>query len=555
MQYVAGQSLQELIDESGPPPLRQIVRIGAQAAAGLAAAHAQNLIHRDVKPGNILLESGGDRVKITDFGLARAAEDVRLTQSGFVAGTPLFMAPEQANGQGIDARTDLFSLGSVLYALCTGKAPFEGSTPFLVLRRITEEAPPPIRDVNPDVPEWLVDVIDTLMAKKPDDRFQSAAEVAALLEDRLTQLPAEPRTSVLASSGSRTLSRRARPRGRLLLPALAGIAVLFAGLYGAEVAGLTHAKEFLAGPPSAVAAEPTPPRLNLDGHSGPVWALAYSPPEGKTLAMALDDGSVKLWELPAGNLRATLRLHEGPIWAVAFSPDGNTLATAGDDNLAKVYDLIDRHEIMALNHPAPVRSMAFSKDGQVLATGCQDGSVRLWDLATGIESTMATKHARAVMAVAFAPDGKTLATGGGDKTVQLWDVERSAERTTLERLTGGVWAVAFSPDGKTLASGGWDQGVRLWDVSTGNRQGLFAGHSQDVRALAFSPDGAAVVSGGDDRTVKVWQAATGQEIASFPGHERTICGVAFAPDAKSVASGGRDGTIKVWDVKVWDLPN
>ena len=113
-----------------------------QTAAGLAAAHAQGLVHRDIKPSNILLENGVERVKLTDFGLARAVDDASLTQSGVVAGTPLFMAPEQARCETIDHRADLFSLGAVLYAMCTGRSPFRASTTLGVLRRVSDDAAP-----------------------------------------------------------------------------------------------------------------------------------------------------------------------------------------------------------------------------------------------------------------------------------------------------------------------------------------------------------------------------------------------------------------------------
>src|SRR5262249_3421171 len=178
------------LDRQGALPLNDILRIGAQTAAGLAAAHARGLVHRDIKPANILLQKdekhpGAYSVKLTDFGLARAAEDVKLTQTGFVAGTPLYMAPEQAKGENLDARTDLFSLGSVLYAMCTGNPPFQGSTPFLVLRQVTDELPRPVREVNPEIPEWLAAVIEKLHAKDPADRYQSAAEVAQLFTEQL----------------------------------------------------------------------------------------------------------------------------------------------------------------------------------------------------------------------------------------------------------------------------------------------------------------------------------------------------------------------------------
>ena len=181
MQYIAGKSVQDLIDGGRPPELREILRIGAQAAGGLAAAHAQGLIHRDIKPANLLLENGVERVKITDFGLARAVDDAAMTQSGVVAGTPQFMSPEQARGEVVDHRTDLFSLGSVLYALCTGKAPFRGRSSMSTLKRVCEETPEPIGHLNPEIPPWLVQIIARLHAKNPADRYGSAAEVADLL--------------------------------------------------------------------------------------------------------------------------------------------------------------------------------------------------------------------------------------------------------------------------------------------------------------------------------------------------------------------------------------
>jgi serine/threonine-protein kinase len=188
MQYVAGESLQDRLDRTGPLEVLEIVRIGMQTAQGLAAAHAQGLIHRDIKPANLLLENGLARVKITDFGLARMADDVHLTQNGTLAGTPEYMAPEQARGEVIDHRADLFSLGSVLSACCTGIPPFRGTTALAVLRQVNDESPPAIREWNPEVPAWLEALITRLMAKAPDARFQSAAEVAVLLEGYLAHL-------------------------------------------------------------------------------------------------------------------------------------------------------------------------------------------------------------------------------------------------------------------------------------------------------------------------------------------------------------------------------
>jgi hypothetical protein len=188
MQFVSGMSLQQRLDSSGPLELREIVRIGMQTAAGLAAAHAHGLIHRDIKPANILLENGVERVKVTDFGLARAVADASLTQSGVVAGTPHYMSPEQARGEAVDQRTDLFSLGSVLYAMCAGRPPFRATTGIAILKRVCEDTPSPINEINAEIPEWLAEIVTKLHAKDPADRFQSAAEVAELLNRHLAHL-------------------------------------------------------------------------------------------------------------------------------------------------------------------------------------------------------------------------------------------------------------------------------------------------------------------------------------------------------------------------------
>jgi serine/threonine protein kinase len=220
MHYVSGMSLQERLDRNGPLQLAEIVRIGVQTAAGLAAAHAQGLVHRDIKPANILLENGIERVKITDFGLARAASDASLTQSGVVAGTPQYMSPEQARGEAVDQRTDLFSLGSVLYAMCTGRAPFRASESMAVLKRVCEERPRPIRETNTDIPDWLVAIVDKLHAKDPADRYQSAAEVAALLNQHLAHLQ-HPSVAPLP------VTRSSKPPAAQPRRVVAGVAMLF----------------------------------------------------------------------------------------------------------------------------------------------------------------------------------------------------------------------------------------------------------------------------------------------------------------------------------------
>jgi serine/threonine protein kinase len=209
MEFIGGVTLEEQIKAKGPLAVKEVLRIGMQAAEGLAAAHRQGLIHRDVKPANILLENGVQRVKITDFGLARLGDNASLTQTGVIAGTPLYMSPEQASAGKLDHRTDLFSLGSVLYTLCTGMTAFGAPNSMAVLKRICDDTPRPIRDINLDIPDWLAAIVDKLMSKDPAARYQTAAEVAELFGEHLAQLN---------SSGPSVLKPPAEPQKRKRRP-------------------------------------------------------------------------------------------------------------------------------------------------------------------------------------------------------------------------------------------------------------------------------------------------------------------------------------------------
>ena len=188
MQYVPGQSLQARVDEQGPLRVAEILRIARQAALGLAAAHEQGVVHRDVKPANMLLEESVDRLLISDFGLARTVDDATLTRTGIVAGTPHYMSPEQAEGEVVDHRSDLFSLGSVIYFMCTGRPPFRAASAMAVLHRICHEAHRPVDEVNAEIPAELAEVIEQLLSKKPADRFTDAKSVASRLDELLAEL-------------------------------------------------------------------------------------------------------------------------------------------------------------------------------------------------------------------------------------------------------------------------------------------------------------------------------------------------------------------------------
>jgi eukaryotic-like serine/threonine-protein kinase len=208
MELLDGESLRDRLRHRPKLELLDVLNIAAQIAAGLAAAHAHGVIHRDIKPGNIMLLDKLQRVKITDFGLARVALDnAELTSGEMGIGTPTYMSPEQVKGGKIDARSDLFSLGCVMYAMLRGHSPFQGATPLEVARKVVDGDPsPPPADEN--VPGFLTDIIERLLEKSPDNRYQSAAEVADVLRRHLAMINQTPTSKLTELLRPRTKRRQ-----------------------------------------------------------------------------------------------------------------------------------------------------------------------------------------------------------------------------------------------------------------------------------------------------------------------------------------------------------
>lgn len=560
MQFVNGISLQDRLDEEGRLPVRELVRISLQIASGLAAAHEEKLIHRDIKPGNVLLERGSGRVLLTDFGLARAAErDERLTQTGFVAGTPLFMSPEQARGEDLDLRSDLFSLGGVMYAMATGKPPFEGSSPYIVLRQVTETRHRPVQEMNPNISDELTEIIDRLLMKDPAKRIQSADEVVALLKAVEQKLPRE--TDKPQPSSKHNLSRLL-PRWRRgwwgrhgsLIGFMLSIAIL--GLFTSE--SLKWSKLTVLGQRDTTLAQvqasmlphedPGPePRLTLPAEGGPIWAVHFSPTEN-VLAVGMDDGRVKLWDADKKRLLKDFQAHKGPVWTLRFCSGGTHLATASDDGIFKVWSTENYELITEKDNESPIRVLALSPTAHQIATGSRRGDIKVWEIDKTEPVFTAHDHDGTVVSLAFSPDGTKLVSGGGDKTVRLWDLKTRQALTTLKGHEGGVYTVAFQPGGKLVASGSWDRTIRLWDVETGSLVRKIEGHAEDVWSLAFSPDGLKLISGGEDRTVRLWDVTTGQELKRFKSHHGTVYSVSYSHDGKLIASGSRDGKLRLWEL-------
>jgi len=537
MQVVNGESLEQRLAREGRLPLREIVRIGMQASRGLAAAHAQGLIHRDIKPGNILLEAPQDRVKLTDFGLARVAEDVKLTRTGYVSGTPLYMAPEQAMDEATDHRADLFSLGAILYEMCAGAPPFTGNSVLVILRQIADTKHKPLREVDPTIPGWLSETIDRLLAKKPGDRIQTAAELAELFDFHwaLMKTTSEELPSVCQ------VAIKKRQRRNMLIAGGVGATFLALGLFGGM---------FLANRGGVAAIEPVSsaePIAVLAANAGAVWSVSFDP-TSTTVAMGVEDGKVRLWDLPSKTIRATLDASRGAVWNARFAPNGDLLATSGNDGQIKIWQPSKNEAIKTFTQHHGVRGLAFANDGKMLYAGDRDGELRAWSLDSD-EPLAEAKQDGEIFTVAISPNGETLASGGNGKVVQLWNAKTLTPKIALEGHSGPVNGLAFHPDGKQLASVGWDKTVRIWDVSTGELLHKCSGHGGEIWGAAFSPDGTKLATGGHDGAVKLWNTTTGKLIATYLGHKAVIHTVAFNADGTLIASGGRDGAMRVWPVE------
>jgi hypothetical protein len=439
MQFIDGLTLQEKLDRTGPLPVKEVLRIGLQTAAGLAAAHAQGLVHRDVKPANILLENGVERVKLTDFGLARTVDDASLTQSGLIAGTPAYMSPEQASGARVDHRSDLFSLGSVLYTLCAGHAPFRAETTMAVLKRVCEEVPRPLREVNPDVPAWLADIIARLHAKNPADRFQTAAEVADLLGRYLAHLqqpglgaptvryevgapkPQQPERMPLPVGQA---ASRPRPAGRKPAPRWVVAALLLA----VAVLGVSAVLYRVLGPRDE---SKTPDTSNGTAQEAPLWkpwpsltlaelAKRPSPLDAlKREAMELpEDAPPELLAVLGDPARFPSPERTDKHW-MAQTDDGRLLAVPCGRNILLFEARTGRLLRTLTGHTNQAYRPAFSPDGKRLAAGCNGPVVLVWDVASGEEVLKLTDHTRVVLCVAYDREGKRLVSADAGGTVKV----------------------------------------------------------------------------------------------------------------------------------------
>jgi sugar lactone lactonase YvrE len=566
MEYLEGRDLHEIVQEKGPVSPKQAVSLIAPMAEALGYAHNEGTVHRDVKSSNVMVTDVG-RPVLMDFGIAYAGSDARLTQTGTVLGTPEYMSPEQARGNDVDARGDLYSLGVVLYEALTGKLPHTGGHPMSVVYKVLHESYTPPRQIRDDVPEWLEQIVAKLLKKEPEDRYQSGEELAEALRSEdpgeKVEVPSpsgdgaagDEEVAVDAGQGSgdpaeTQVFRPGEDSGEE--PQAEPAAAMSEAATAMEEEPEQEDEETVS---ADGAGSPQRQRLHivrtLEGNADWVNAVSFSP-DGQYALSGAAGNTIKLWEVVTGReIQTFTGLTEQPI-SVALSPDGEKLVSETSDGIVRLWDVDSGDAIRTFEeHSEAVLGSTFSPDGEwVLSGGGASGTLHLWDTDTGDLVRRFDDNDEAIFSVAFSPDGQYVLSGSGQSgTLKLWD---TATGKVVRTFDEGDWdstyvfSVAFSPNGEYALSGSDDMTARLWDVESGDLLRTFEGHSGLVIAVAFSPDGQYVLSGSSDMTVQLWKVDDGSLGYVFEGDAEGVNAIAFSPDGRYVLSGSKDDDVKLW---------
>jgi WD40 repeat protein/serine/threonine protein kinase len=593
-EFIDGITLSDRLTGGTPPP-REAARMIAEVADALQYAHERGVIHRDIKPSNIMIDNGG-RLHVTDFGVAkRDAGEVTITLDGEVLGTPAYMSPEQARGEGtrVDGRSDVYSLGVVLYEMLTGGLPFRGNFN-MMLHQVEHNEPEPPRSLNDRIPRDLETICLKAMAKEPARRYPSARELAEDVKRYLADEPIKARPVGPPGRAWRWSRRNPRLAGALAstaasLVAVAALSVLFAlnrshmlvesnrhlaqanfelgsaacergevgpglhwllrSLRSATDAGDADWKRLALA--NLAAWEREYPRLEgVLSHAGPVKYATFSP-DGKTALTASYDDTAQLWDVATAQPVGLPLQHNGWVWYAAFSPDGRIAATASLDGKARLWDVASSGLLEELDHGAGVHGLAFSPNGRTLVTAAKDKFARLWDVASGQPKGRALAHMKAVNDVGFSPDGRIVLTASDDTTVRLWDAETGEPLGKALKHNHEVWFAKFSPDKKCILTASCDKAtqfgeVRLWEVATGQSRLAFR-HEGVIYCVTFSPDGKTVATASQDGTARLWDAVTWQPRGEPLKHDDAVWSIEFSPDGSTVLTASWDCTSRLWD--------
>lgn len=550
MELIRGGALGEHAHSADLGP-RERLELVARVCDAVQHAHQKGVIHRDLKPGNILVDESG-QPKILDFGVARVTDaDVRRvtlqTQVGQIVGTLAYMSPEQAaaDWREVDTRSDVYSLGVILFELLARRPPHEfGSCSIAeALHRIRDEPPPRVGSIAPSLRGEVETIVARALEKDKTRRYQSASDLAADIRRYLRGEAIEAKRDSALYVLRKTV---ARYRG---LVAVGALSIVLLAAFGIVSFVQGQRNRRLAETLTKVLAASQIEQGRLLGQTGSL-ATAEELLWREHLRDPTSDHSFwALWELYAHNpTLATLGTHGAPVRAVSYAPNGRRVATAGDDGVVNLWDTATLGLAATLTgHQAPVRGLDFSPDGRSLASASLDGTVIIWDLATLTPAPVLQNRQGTFYSVCYSRDGAQLACGAGDGAIHVLDAQTRNVVATLREHDGEVACVRFSPDGALLASGAADGAVRLWRDLCGPAIATLAGHGRGVASLAFSPDGRTLVSGSGDKTIKLWDLASRECTDTIDAANGTVRFLEFTADGRTLLVGGW------WRIDAWDL--